>query len=618
VSFLAPGYLWLLALAAPLVFLYFFRQRQEERIVPTNFLWVQAIQDTRTAAVLRKFLKSLLLLLQLLFLALAVLALAGATASLWSRGTARLVVAVLDRSASMGVRDAGGGRTRLQAAKAALANAVDGLREGDRMMLLAVDEGAEILVPFTGDRDQLHRAAESVEVRDLGTDLTDAAVLLKAQGASAAGRDLEVLLLSDGAFADPGAIQGARVSFVPFGEAKENAGITDLRIVGGPGGTASLFVSLEAFGTRTVKRSVSLRPGRGEGILDAREAEIIPGAQSVVLFPLDALEPGPLEVRLEGEDPFPADDRAWCVYRPEPPRRYAVFGTANRWLRDPSTFHPGLEGSPVPVADVETLRKSGPFDLVIYNGEVPADPPPSRAAIYIHCTPPGGPVKAAGTMEYPPVLDWSRTNPVTRHAEFSDLLVVEALRLEGVPPGSVLVDSPKGPLMAFLKTQDQQALYIPFDLDKSNLPLRLAFPLLMANALDQFFSQRRAGDEEELLRTGEPLDRPVPKGGTLEVTPPAGPAAKVLAGENGHAVFRDTLRAGLYRVKTPAGAGEAAASLLRRGESDIAPRERVETGGVAHEASPEAVRANLLLRDPLLLIAIGILLVEWLLWVRRR
>jgi Ca-activated chloride channel family protein len=618
VSFLAPGYLWLLGLAAPVVLLYFFRQRQEERVVPTNFLWVQALQDTRTAAVFRRFLKSLLLLLQLLFLALAVLALAGATASLWSQGSARLVVAVLDRSASMGVKDGGEGRTRLDAAKAALGNAVDGLREGDRMMLIAVDERAEVLVPFTGEKERLLAAAAKVEVRDLGTDLGDAAVLLKSQGEAAAGRDLEVLVLSDGAFPDPGGLPGAKVSYVPFGEAKDNAGVADLRIVRGPAGAASLFVSVETFGGKDLKRTLSLHAGPDLKLVDAREAAAAPLGQAVVFFPLDSLEPGPLEVRLDGEDAFAADDRAWCVYRPDPPRRYAVYGAESRWLREPGTFRGGLEGSPLPVKDAAALRAAGPLDLVIYNGEVPEDPPPSRAAIYIHCVPPKGPAKVVGTMEYPPVLDWSRTHAVTRHAEFSDLLVVEALRLEGVPPGSVLVDSPKGPLLAFLESPDQQALVLTFDLDKSNLPLRLAFPLLLSNAMDHFFSERRPGDEEEFVRTGSPIERAVPKGGTMEVTPPAGPTAKVEAGADGRAVHRDTFRAGLYRLRTPAGPSVAAASLLRRGESDIGPRERVETGGIVHEARPEAVRANVLLRDPLLLLALAILLLEWMLWVRRK
>jgi len=221
-------------------------------------------------------------------------------------------------------------------------------------------------------------------------------------------------------------------------------------------------------------------------------------------------------------------------------------------------------------------------------------------------------------MEYPPILDWSRTHPVTRHAEFSDLLVVEALRLEGAPSGSVLVDSPKGPLLVWLASPDQQALVIPFDLDQSNLPLRLAFPLLMANALDHFFAERRPGDEEEFVRTGSPVERAVPRGGTMEVTPPAGPLAKVEGDEKGRAVFRDTVHAGLYRLKTPGGPSLAAASLLRRAESDIAPKPRVETGGIVHEAKPDAVRANVLLRDPLLLLGLAILLIEWMLWVRRK
>ena len=617
-NFLAPGFLWLLALAAPVVALYFFRQKQQDRVVPTNFLWAQALQDTRTAAVLRRFLKSLLLLLQLLFLALLVLALAGATASLWTSGSTRLVVAVLDRSASMGTKDGPGGATRLDLAKTALRGAVDGLREGDRMMLLAVDERAEVLVPFTGEHDRLLSALEGVEPRDLGTDLTDAAVLLKAQGAAAAGRDVEVLVLSDGAFADPGGIEGMRVFFVPFGEAKDNAGITDLRVSRGADGTPSLAVAAEAFGSTPLKRTLSLRLGEDGRVLDARAAEAPAGQQAFVLFPLDAVPPGPLEVRLEGEDALAADDRAFVVHRPEPPRRYAIFGKPSRWLRDPTVFRAALEGSPVPVTDAAALAALGPLDLLICNGDAPNPMPAVRAAIFIGCVPPDGPVKATGTLEYPPVIDWSRTHPITRHCEFSDLLVVEALRLDGVPAAGVLVDSPQGPLAAFVETPDRQSLFLPFDLDKSNLPLRLAFPLLLPNAMDHFFSSRRPGDDEDSLRTGKPLERSLPPGAEMTVTPPGGKPAKSAAGPGGTAVFRDTARAGLYRVETPKGPGFAAASLVRRAESDIAPRPRVEAGGVVHEADPESVKANVPLRDTLLLLAAGILLVEWLLWSKRR
>ena len=616
-NFLAPGFLWLLALAAPLIALYFFRQRQEERVVPTNFLWVQAIQDTRTAAVLRKFLKSLLLLLQLLFLALAVLALAGATASLWSSGTSRLVVAVVDRSASMGVEDAGKGRTRLSAALDALGNAVDGLQDDDRMMLIAVDDRAEVLLPFTGEKESLRKAAAGLRVRDLPTDFTEAVLLLRSQGAAAAGRDLEVLVLSDGAFPDPGAIDGVRVSFVPFGEKTDNAGITDLRVVRGPGAPPSLFVSVEAFGTEPLARTASLRTGDGT-LLDAREVAAPAGGQSVAFFPLESVAPGPLEVRLEGEDALAADDVARLVFRPEAERRFAVYGKPSRWLRDLTPFRPGMVGPKEVVTDAVALRRMSPLDLVIYNGEVPPDPPVARAAIYIGCLPPGGTVTSAGTLDYPPVVDWSRTHPITRHTEFSDVVVVEALRLDGVPPASVLVDSPKGPLLALVESPDGPALYLPFTLDKSNFPLRLAFPLVLANTLDYFFSTRRAGDEEELLRTGRPLERTLPAGADFRVTAPGLPPVTVPAGPDGRAVFRETWQAGLYRLEGPAGAGLAAISLLRREESDIAPRESLAAGGVEHTARPEAVRANVLLRDPLLLLGLALLMLEWYLWGKRR
>ncbi|MHC4924603.1 MAG: BatA domain-containing protein [Planctomycetota bacterium] len=442
-SFLAPGFLWLLGLSLPLIALYFFRQRQEDRVVPTNFLWVQAIQDTRTAAVWRKFLKSILLALQLIFLALLVLALSGATASLWDSGSNRLVVVLLDRSASMGIHDGDeDGATRFEAAVAALDNAIDGLQDGDRMMLIAVDDRAEIIEPYTGEKERLRLAASKLEVRDLSTRLDEAVLLLRSQITAAAGREVEVLLLSDGAFDDPGGLEGARISFVPFGSKTRNAGITDLRIIRGPGASPSLFVSVEVFGDRPLDRTVSLwREGR---LVDARQATAEANGQAVAFFPLEGVETGPLEIRLEGDDPFRGDDRAWCVFRPEAPRTFAIYGKGNRFLERIPSLRPGLEGPPLSVDDVEKLRAMGTIDCLVFDGEVPDNPPPARTAIYVNCVPPDGVVTAGADLSYPPVLDWSRTHPITRHADFSDLVVVEGFRLEGVSPTGVLVDSPHG------------------------------------------------------------------------------------------------------------------------------------------------------------------------------
>ncbi len=615
-TFLSPAFLWLLGLSVPIVALYFLRQRQQVTVLPTNFLWVQAVEDTRSAAVLRRFLKSLLLLLQLLVLALAVLALAGATASLWTQGSRRLVVALLDRSASMGVADGADGRTRLEEARALLLGAVEGLRDEDRMMLVAVDRGAEVLVPFTGEKERLRRAAAAVTVRDLPTDLGEAVLLLRGQRAATAGRTLEVLVLSDGAFPDPGTLEGAEVSFVPVGTAEENTGITDARVLRGGTGPPTLFVSVESFGGAPTDRTVALR--RDGAVLAARLARATAGSQAVAVFPLENVEPGLLELHLEGSDPFPGDDRAWVVLRPDPPRRYAIYGKGNRFVSQLAALRPGMEGPPEAVADGAALRALGPLDLVFYDGEVPGDPPPSRAAVYVDCVPPAGPVTAAGALDNPPVLDWSRTHALTRHAEFSSLIVMEGLRLEGVPRSGVLVDSPQGPLLALVTLGDQEALFLPFDLAKSNFPLLLAAPLVMANAYDHFFSTRRPGDEEEVLRTGEALERRLPPGAPLEVRVPGGERATVTAGPDGRVVFRDTLRAGPYALASVAGEGLAAASLLNRRESDIRPRETVAAGGVVHEAKPEAVRTNVLLRDPLLLLALGFLLLEWVLWTRRR
>jgi Ca-activated chloride channel family protein len=191
--------------------------------------------------------------------------------------------------------------------------------------------------------------------------------------------------------------------------------------------------------------------------------------------------------------------------------------------------------------------------------------------------------------------------------------------IEGLPAAAVLVDSPRGPLVGWVESADRTALLLAFPLAKSNLPLKLAFPLLVSNALDALFAARRTGDEEEILRTGEPLERRAAPGAILRVAPPGGrPPQEVAAGPDGRAAFRATHAAGLHGVTVDGREGTAAVSLLSRSESDIAPRARIEAGGVAHAARPEAIRANRVLRDPLLLAALGLLLLEWFLWTRRR
>ncbi|MGH8701387.1 MAG: BatA domain-containing protein, partial [Burkholderiales bacterium] len=96
----APSALWALSLIPLVVVLYMLRARREPHVVPSVLLWERATRDLVARLPMRKLERNLLLLVQILIIALIVLALARPSVPL--RGFAGDAVAlVIDTSASM-------------------------------------------------------------------------------------------------------------------------------------------------------------------------------------------------------------------------------------------------------------------------------------------------------------------------------------------------------------------------------------------------------------------------------------------------------------------------------------------------------------------------------------
>src|SRR5207249_4799382 len=61
--------------------------------------------------------------------------------------------------------------------------------------------------------------------------------------------------------------------------------------------------------------------------------------------------------------------------------------------------------------------------------------------------------------------------------------VEEALRIRPLAAGKTLLESVGGPLLFLLEEPQRKALFVGFDLFKTDLPLRVAFPLILSNGL---------------------------------------------------------------------------------------------------------------------------------------
>ncbi len=167
-SFLSPMAFALFGLAAPIVILYILKLRRRREPVSTLMFWEKVFKEKQTTALFQRLKHLLSLLLQLLFLTLLILALARPQFAFMTK-SARQIVLIIDRSASMNAVDES--VPRLESAKQRAGRMVDGLRFMDEMMLVSYHTQPMIHIPFTKHQKSLRQAIQSVQPTDVKTDL---------------------------------------------------------------------------------------------------------------------------------------------------------------------------------------------------------------------------------------------------------------------------------------------------------------------------------------------------------------------------------------------------------------------------------------------------------------
>ena len=192
-SFALPIALTLTALMLPIVALYILKVRLRRVPVSTNLFWKQIFEEKPPRSLWQQFRHWYSLLLQLLLLLLIVLALTNPYFS-WQSLQARRLVMVVDNSASMRATDVH--PTRLDAAKAAAAEVIEGLRFQDELSIVLAGESPEVVASLTGHSPTLHEALRSIDFSDGPTSLQPAIELArKLIGSHSHG---EIIVLTDG------------------------------------------------------------------------------------------------------------------------------------------------------------------------------------------------------------------------------------------------------------------------------------------------------------------------------------------------------------------------------------------------------------------------------------
>lgn len=460
-TFANPGWLWLMALAIPLVLFHLRMRRKVRVVVPSLLLFDPATlagAPPRAAGVLPRDLLGLLL--EIAALACLSVGAAGPETEGPAAGSRPLAI-VLDASAST---MAGG---RFEEERALARRTLEGVGPETPVTILLAAGEPRVLATAAEPRDRSEAALASAAPRMAGSGGLAAAADLAARSGA------EVLVLTDGCDRDAPALAArSDVRVVSVGVPERNRALVGLALDLRRDGRHSLFVRIlgEDGKVREEDRSAALRDG----------------ATGTVRVGLDP--PGP-------PDALAADDAVEIGLHPPAPVRVAVLvqgGRPDPYLTAALEACGGaLDAAGSVALDPAALANlaSSP-DVLVLSGGV-ADPGLVPALVF-------GAGQGA-VQEAPAVQAGDRLHPVMRGVDPAELIVTRGRVVPALAGDAVLLQAPAGPLAVAGTREGRRRVLIGFDPRESTLPLSGSWPVLLRNAL--------------LWLAGEPAPLLLPEGG---------------------------------------------------------------------------------------------------------
>jgi len=610
VSFLSPLAFAILGVAAPLVLLYFLKVRRRERRVSSLMLWGAELRDREASTFFQRLQRDPLLLLQLLALIALALALARPVVTVTGEG-ARKVVVVLDTSASMKARDVS--PSRFDAARSEAASLVRRLGEGAEIMVIEAGVQPHVTAALGRDRDRALSAIRAARPRDLPQRLPEA--LLTARALVGIDPRAEIHVFTDGAFVmgQTPEMTDPRIRWVGVGRRGYNVGIVSLAIrktyYGNFGYQAFVSLVNHSPEAQTFDFALSI----DDQMIAEKSLTLEPSVRRSIVLPFAHQGGGTVTAKIGVNDDLATDNVAYAVI--PPPKKIAVtlVSPGNLFLEKV------LRTDPTVALEVKTPEQyqggMGEADVVVLDSSAPPKVGPGRY-VFVNTVPPDVPLEVLGRIEAPTVMDWDRSHPVMRHVEFAKVAIQDAMRVRPLAAGRALVEAVGGPLLYALEEPDRKAIFIGFDLFKTDFPLRVAFPLILSNTLR--WLHPAALDQSSLqLAAGQPILLPVAHGiSSATVNTPSGRAVKALI-TRGVVSFTDTDEVGVYTLSTARGDMKLAVNLGDGDESDITPHPLPAPPAQVTAASPP-VPIQRELWPLFVLVAAVLLALEGVLYWRRQ
>ncbi len=535
-TLLNPAAFLFATLVPIVVLLYLLKVRRRDALVSTLRFWQQIASENRRRTFWQKLRRPLSLLLQLLLFALLLFALARPESGAFFRGGESSTVVVLDTRARMQARDAQG-RSRFEEARAAAAGFLRRASARNQVALLSSSARPRVLVPLSADDGPLLTALNHAVPDDAAGSLDEALALARELVASRPG-PRRIVVISDEMPASPDTAGDAE--WITTGSPGGNVGITQLAVRRLTTSSSDAEILLEVVNHGSTQRAGSVELALDGRVFDLRPYDLAPGqpVRDVLNAPplnrLPANSRGWITARWQPADgradALALDDVAFAVAPLPRPSRVLLVTAGNPFLERSLAADDSIRFELLAPAAYDPALAAN-FDVVILDqpgnpgADTLADLPPGNF-LFVRHSPLG---VNEGELDRPIVSEADEDEPLLRLANLREVNFLRAVRLP--------FDARRGParrgdwrIAAPLRSLDnalilageretapgqrgQRFVALAFGVTDSDLPLRIAFPLLVHNAVqwlaggDATPSRTLRAGEALALRAGESVGR---------------------------------------------------------------------------------------------------------------
>ena len=615
-SFLNPLSFFLAGLLPIIIIMYLLRLRRPQHTVSSTFLWQRMVRDVEANAPWQKLQRNFIMILQLLFLASLVFALANPF--LWTEGIGgNSMIIIIDTSASMAATDAE--PSRIEAAKQQAQALSQEVPENTRITVIAAGENTEILVSASQDRKLTQQAINSISTPMGNSDLTTALQITSAITSRQPNTD--IILLSDGNVTLPErlSIQG-NFLFYPIGIESANVGITKIQLDQNPSGdNNTLFIQVENFGKEESNRRLEIYSD--STLVNAVDLNVPAQSTENYLQEGISIESKIIEARLSPSDFFPTDDTAWAIGGKRKPVEVLLVTEGNRFLETALGLLPNITFSKLDPLSFETTIDLE-TDLVIFDGYNPlSENLPASNILFIGPEDSNSLFEVAGTVENPKPRPASNDSPLLKNISLNGINIRQAafISLPNWANTSISgdVDGSSIPLLFYGSQSGRQIAVLTFKLQDSDLPIQVAFPLLIANIVNWLVPNaalESTSSTPSHFTTSVTIPLDVSQ---VTIEDPRGSKVQTVIDQAGVLIF-DSPLPGIYTIDFGEGNTILTASnYFSTQESKISPQQQLSL-----ESSDNSVNTAGLQQSrrhiwrPIAFVALGFLISEWLLYHR--